>query len=96
MHSNLDTFDIKRVTEFIKNNIATKINAVFLLASNHFQKCFSINAGVWLRMENKFPGNAFQLTVCWGIKSFPFLFYLLSFSGKQRERERERERAHRR
>ena len=66
---------------------------MFVLASNHFRKYFSVNAGVWLRMENKFSGNAFQLTVCWGVKSFPFLFYLqISFFGKQRERERERER----
>ena len=72
------------------------------MVSNHFRKCFSVNAGVWLGMENKFSENAFQLTVCWGVKSFPFLFYLqISFSEKQREREREREReeeerAHRR
>ena len=77
---------------------------MFVLGENHFRKCFSVNAGVWLRMENKFSGNAFQLTVCWGVKWFPFLFYLqISFSGKQREswvrvrscpraeRERERE-----
>ena len=38
--------------------------AVFVLASNHFRKCFSVNTGVWLRMENKFSGNYFQLTVC--------------------------------
>ena len=37
---------------------------MFVLASNHFRKCFSVNAGVWLRMENKFSENAFQLTVC--------------------------------
>ena len=37
--------------------------AVFVLASNHFRKCFSVNAGVWLRMENKFSRNYFQLTV---------------------------------
>ena len=33
---------------------------VFVLASNHFWKCFSINAGVWLCMENKFSKNYFQ------------------------------------
>ena len=33
---------------------------VFVLASNHFRKCFSINAGVWLRMKNKFSRNYFQ------------------------------------
>ena len=37
---------------------------MFVLGENHFRKCFSVNAGVWLRMENKFSGNAFQLTVC--------------------------------
>ena len=26
--------------------------AVFVLASNHFHKCFSVNAGVWVRKEN--------------------------------------------
>ena len=34
------------------------------MASNHFRKCFSVNAGVWLRMENKFSGSYFQLTMC--------------------------------
>ena len=37
---------------------------MFVLASNHFRKCFFVNVGVWLRMENKFSGNTFQLTVC--------------------------------
>ena len=37
---------------------------MFVLPSNHFRKCFSVNAGVWLRMENKIFGNYFQLTVC--------------------------------
>ena len=37
--------------------------AVFVLVSNHFRKCFSINAGVWLRIKNKFSGKYFQLTV---------------------------------
>ena len=36
----------------------------FVLSSNHFRKWFSINAGVWLRMENKFSRNYFQLTGC--------------------------------
>ena len=82
------------------------------MGENGFQKCFSVNAGVWLRMENTFFGNAFQFDHVLGVKSFLFLFYLqISFSGKQREREseseialvrkerereRERERAHRR
>ena len=36
---------------------------MFVLASNHFRKCFSVNAGVRLRMENKFFENYFQVTV---------------------------------
>ena len=40
------------------------IKAVFVLVSNHFRKCFFVNAGVWLHMENKFSGNYFQLTGC--------------------------------
>ena len=36
---------------------------VFVLASNHFQKCFSVNAGVWLCMENKFSRSYLKLTV---------------------------------
>ena len=62
------------------------------MGENSFRKCFSVNAGVWLRMENTFFGNAFQFDCVLGVKSFPFLFYLqISFFGKQRERERERE-----
>ena len=36
---------------------------MFVLTSNHFWKYFSVNAGVWLRMENGFSGKEFQLTV---------------------------------
>ena len=36
---------------------------MFVLASNQFWKCFSVNADVWLRMENGFSGKEFQLTV---------------------------------
>ena len=68
------------------------IETAFVLGENGFQKCFSVNAGVWLRMENTFFGNAFQFDRVLGVKSFLFLFYLqISFSGKHRERERERE-----
>ena len=35
------------------------IKAVFVLASNHFWKYISVNAGVWLRMENKFSEKYF-------------------------------------
>ena len=34
---------------------------MFVLGENHFWKCFSVFTGVWLRMENVFFGNAFQL-----------------------------------
>ena len=37
---------------------------MFVLASNHLWKCFSVNAGVWLRIGNKFSEKYFQLTVC--------------------------------
>ena len=47
-----------------RRNPKLKTKAVFVLASNRFRKCFSVNAGVWLRMENKFSGNYFQLTRC--------------------------------
>ena len=30
-----------------------------MAASNHFRKCFSVNASVWLRMGNKFFGKYF-------------------------------------
>ena len=70
---------------------------MFVLASNHFRKYFSVNAGVWLRMENGFSGKEFQLTV----KLRPLTRKI--FSAKilpsnhfrrhaKRERERERER----
>ena len=38
-----------------------EIKAVFVLGENHFRKCFSVFTGVWLRTENAFSGNAFQL-----------------------------------
>ena len=72
---------------------------MFVLASNHFRKCFSVNAGVWLCMENKFSGSYFQLTVCfsWLDSEIGFSqnFHFKPFpnSCAERERERERERA---
>ena len=71
---------------------------MFVLTSNHFRKCFSINTGVWLCMENKFSGKYFQLTVCFnGFDSeigFSPNFHFKPFpdSRVKRERERERER----
>ena len=77
----------------------TSITYVFVLASNHFQKCFSINASVWLRMENKFSRKYFQLTVCFNgfdpkigfSQNFHFKPFLDSRTTRERERERERE-----
>ena len=68
--------------------------ATFELGENSFRKCFSVNAGVWLRMENTFSGNSFQFDRVLGVKWFSFLFYLqISFFGKQREKERLRVRS---
>ena len=68
---------------------------MFVLASNHFRKCFSINAGVWLHMENKFSGKYFQLTVCFnGFDSemvWSENFHFKSFPNSCAKRERERE-----
>ena len=81
------------------NRSSDETKAMFVLGENHFRKYFSVNVGVWLYMENSIFGNVFQLTVCWDVKWFPFLFYLqISFSGKQREswvRVRSRPRAER-
>ena len=55
---------------------------------------FSVNAGVWLRMENKFFGNAFQLIVCFSwfdpemVWSENFHFKPFSDSRAKRERDR--------
>ena len=43
----------------VKIEFSTK--AVFVLGEKHFRKCFSVFTGVWLRTENAFSGNAFQL-----------------------------------
>ena len=69
------------------------IKAVFVLASNHFRKYFSVNAGVWLRMENKFSGKYFQLTVCFNgfdpeigfSQNFHFKPFLDSHAKRERE-----------
>ena len=69
---------------------------MFVLASNHFQKCFSVNAGVWLRMENKFFGSYLKLTVCfsWFDPEIGFsgYFHFKPFPDSRTKRERERER----
>ena len=72
-----------------------EIKAVFVLASNHFRKSFSINAGVLLRMENGFSGKEFQLTVklrplTWKIFSAKILpsNHFLRLAKRERERER--------
>ena len=73
--------------------------AVFVLASNHFRKCFSVNVGVWLCMENKFSGKYFQLTVKLrpltrkiNASFFCYLQIISKLTDAHRERERERER----
>ena len=70
---------------------------MFVLASNYFQKCFFVNAGVWLRMENGFSGKEFQLTV----KLRPLTRKIFSAKilpsnhfRRRAKRERERERTH--
>ena len=76
-----------------------KSKAVFVLASNHFRKYFSVNVGVWLRMENKFSGSYFQLTVCFSwfdpeigfSQNFQFKPFPDSHAKREREREREEE-----
>ena len=69
--------------------------AVFVLASNHIWKCFSVNAGVWLHMENKCFGNYFQLTVCFeGFDSemvWSENFHFKPFPNSCTKTERERE-----
>ena len=73
-----------------KSNCAAK--AVFVLVSNHFQKCFSVNAGVWLCMENKFSRKYFQLTVCNGFDleiGFSQNFHFKPFPDSRAKRERE-------
>ena len=67
---------------------------MFVLASNNFRKCFFVNAGVWLRMENKFSGKYFQLTVCFnGFDpeiGFSQNFHFKPFPDSRAKRERER------
>ena len=69
---------------------------MFVLASNHFWKCFSVNVGVWLRIKNKFSGNYFQLTMCFnGFDSeigFNQNFHFKPFPDSRAKREREKER----
>ena len=66
---------------------------MFVLASNHFRKCFSVNAGVWLRMENKFSGNYIQLTGCFEGFDPEMVwsenFHFKPFPDSRGERERE-------
>ena len=68
---------------------------MFVLASNHFRKCFSINANVWLRMKNKFFGKYFQLIMCFNgfAPKIGFIqnFHFKPFPDSRAERERERE-----
>ena len=59
---------------------------MFVLASNHFRKCFSLNASISLCMENKFSENYFQLTGCFEVKIFTSNHFQTHV---QRHRERE-------
>ena len=69
------------------------VKVVFVLASNHFWKCFSVNAGVWLCMENKFSRKYFQLTKCFnGFDleiGFSQNFHFKPFPNSRTKRERE-------
>ena len=73
---------------------------MFVLVSNHFWKYFSVNAGVWLRMENKFSGKYFRLTVCFSwfdpemVWSENFHFKSFPDSRVKTKRERERGKYH--
>ena len=65
---------------------------MFVLGENHFRKCFSGNAGVWLVRKIEFSGNWFPLTEKKGFdygNEFPFLFSL-QMNSREREREREK------
>ena len=88
------------VSFYKTNKICTTIlcdtKAVFVLTSNHFRKCFSVNEGVWLHMENKFSGSYLKLTEkmsLWPQKWFEDQFFTSNhFRVRRAERERERER----
>ena len=68
---------------------------VFSRTQPNTRKYFSLNAGVWLRMKNKFFGNYFQLTVCFeGFDSdmvWSENFHFKPFPDSRTKRERERE-----
>ena len=72
------------------------IKAVFVLTSNHFRKCFSVNTGVWLHKENIFSGNYLKLTrkmSLWPRKWFEAqIFTSNHFWVRRAKREGERER----
>ena len=80
-----------------------EIKALFVLASNHFRKSFSINAGVLLCMENGFSRKEFQLTVklrplTWKIfsaKILPLNHFRRRTKREKREREKGLTRANR-
>ena len=88
------------VSFYKTNKICTTIlcdtKAVFVLTSNHFRKCFSVNEGVWLHMENKFSRSYLKLTEkmsLWPRKWFEDQFFTSNhFRIRRAERERERER----
>ena len=66
---------------------------MFVLGENHFRKCFSGNAGVWLVRKIEFSGNWFPLTEKKRLWLWKWIFVPIFTSNEfQRERERERER----
>ena len=93
------------VSFYKTNKICTTIlcdtKAVFVLTSNHFRKCFSVDEGVWLHMENKFSGSYLKLTEkmsLWPRKWFEAQIFTSNHfrvrrAEREGERERERERA---
>ena len=44
---------------YISINSKIEAKAAFELGENGFRKCFSVNKGIWVRMENTFSGNGF-------------------------------------
>ena len=69
---------------------------MFVLGENHFRKCFSGNAGVWLVRKIEFSGNWFPLTqkkkALTTEMNFHSYFHFKWIPKREREREWERER----
>ena len=63
---------------------------MFVLVSNHFRKCFLVNAGVWLHMENIFSWPCVLVGLTW--KWFEVKIFTSNHFRTHAQRERERER----